>query len=180
MLSLLPDYADPARLCALGKRYEGTIRLAELPRLAPLLASSEGEAAFVLEFAIDGDRRRVVGVQVRAPLIVECQRCLGPMQIDIDASSWLGIVSGPDEAERLDEDLDPLLVEGDSLALRTLIEDELILAVPPAPLHDPESCEVRLEAVTGDDSDAHEQPDAERENPFAVLAKLRDELNNKD
>lgn len=180
MLSLLPDYADPARLCALGKRYEGTVQLAEMPRLAPLLASTEGEAAFVLEFLTDDDRRHVVDVQVTATLMVQCQRCLGPMPIEVDASSRLGVVSGPDEAARLAEDLDPLLVEGDRLALRSLIEDELILAVPPAPLHDPESCEVRLDAVAGDETEAQSEPAAERDSPFSALAKLRDELNNED
>ena len=47
MLSLLPDFADPMRLCALGKAYEGAIPLADLSRLAPLLTSTEREAAFV-------------------------------------------------------------------------------------------------------------------------------------
>ena len=55
MLSLLPDFADPLRLCALEKAYEGAIPLADLTRLAPLLTSSEGEAAFALVFRMDPD-----------------------------------------------------------------------------------------------------------------------------
>ncbi|MCB1801484.1 MAG: DUF177 domain-containing protein, partial [Gammaproteobacteria bacterium] len=66
------------------------------------------------------------------------------------------------------------------LALRSLIEDELILAVPPAPMHDPEACEVRLDEMVDNGKEGQSQPDAERENPFAALAKLRDDLNKED
>lgn len=178
MLSLLPDYADPWRLCALGKRYEGTVQLAELPRLAPLLASSEGEAAFVLEFATDQDRRPIVTVTVHSSLTVQCQRCMGPMSLQVDSEAQLGLVTGPGEAERLPTELDPLMVEQGRLELRSLIEDELILSIPPAPMHEPRECEVKLDQVNNDESVAHEQPDAERENPFAALAGLRDELEH--
>ena len=76
MLSLLPDFADPLRLCALGKVYEGAVPLADLPRLAPLLTSSEGEAAFVLEFDTDAERRPTVRVRVSAELPLRYQRLL--------------------------------------------------------------------------------------------------------
>jgi len=86
MLSLLPDFADPLRLCALEKAYEGAIPLADLTRLAPLLTSSEGEAAFALAFRMDPDRGPVVRVEVRAKLSVQCQRCLDAMPLTVASS----------------------------------------------------------------------------------------------
>jgi uncharacterized protein len=179
MLSLLPDYADPLRLCGLGKVYEGTIALAELPRLAPLLTSNEGEAAFVLAFSMDDERRPSVRVEVRARLAVQCQRCLGPMWYEVASESRLGVVSGPDQAERLPADLEPLLVEDGRVALRSLIEDELILGIPPAPLHPEEDCAVSLRSVNApglDDGDGGE----EKPNPFAALAALKGDSKNSD
>ena len=180
MLSLLPDFADPLRLCALGKVYEGTVALAVLPRLAPLLTSSEGEAAFVLAFETDAQRRPVVSVGVRAALLVRCQRCLQPMTVNVDSESQLAVVSGPDEAERLPDELDPLLVEQGRLQLRSLIEDELILAVPAAPLHAPADCDVDLNALNRFDGDEAEELENTRENPFAALAKLKNEPSEDD
>ncbi|MDJ0739025.1 MAG: YceD family protein [Gammaproteobacteria bacterium] len=180
MLSLLPDFADPVRLCALGKAYDGEVALADLPRLAPLLTSPEGQAAFVLAFDMDAERRPVVAVDVKARLALRCQRCLQTMYLDVDASSRLAVVSGPVEAERLPDELDPLLVENDRLELRSLIEDELILAVPPAPMHPPEACDARLN--TWNDSiadDAIKSADA-KENPFAALAKLKSDADSHD
>jgi hypothetical protein len=42
MLSLFPEHADPERLCALGKVYEGDMALSELPRLAESLVDAVG------------------------------------------------------------------------------------------------------------------------------------------
>ena len=180
MLSLLPDFADPQRLCALGKAYEGEVALAELSRLSPLLASHEGVAVFVLAFATDEERRAVVDVSVRARLALRCQRCMQAMEWEVDSSSRLAVVSGPDEAERLPDELDPLLVDEDRLELRSLIEDELILAVPPAPMHPPEACAVTLETWNDDVASDTETSDAERNNPFAVLAHLKSDADEQD
>lgn len=180
MLSLLPDFADPLRLCSLGKVYEGTIALADLPRLAPLLTSTEGEAAFALAFAMDEEHRPRIRVQVNARLVVECQRCLGPLTYEVDSASDLAVVSGPDEAERLPAELDPLLVEDGELALRSLIEDELILAIPPAAMHDAEECAVSLDAVNAGPPSSDERGGEEKPNPFAALAALKSDNTKSD
>ena len=180
MLSLLPDYADPLRLCALGKAYEGAIPLADLPRLAPLLTSTEGEAAFVLAFERDARRRPTVRVRVKARLPVQCQRCLGSMMLDVDADSLLVVVSGPDEAERLPDGLDPLLVENGKLELRSVIEDELILAIPPAPVHRPEDCGVRLGDINAGPEQGDVAVDKGPPNPFAALADWKSDRENRD
>jgi uncharacterized protein len=149
-----------------------------MPRLAPLLTSLEGEAAFALAFRLDEEHRPVVGVEVQAELSLSCQRCMRPMRLPVDAAATLAVVSGPDEAERLPEELDPLLLEDDRVALRSLIEDELILAVPNAPMHPASECSVRLETVNADPEGA-EQTTAEpaRDNPFAVLASLKSDTD---
>ena len=182
MLSLLPDYADPRRLCALGKAYEGVIPLAELPRLAPLLTSTEGEAAFALVFGKDAQQHSTVEVKISARLALQCQRCLGEMVEYVDTVSRLAVVEGLDEAERLPDDLDPLLVEDDRIALRNLLEDELILAIPTAPAHRAEDCRVDLQTINRADESA---PNAtaeviRSENPFAALAALKSDEEKQD
>lgn len=179
MLSLLPDFADPLRLCALGKVYEGAVPLADLPRLAPLLTSSEGEAAFVLEFDTDAERRPTVRVRVSAELPLRCQRCLGSMRQAVEADARLVVVSGPAEAERLPDDVDPLLVEDGRLELRSLIEDELILAIPAAPSHRPDQCPVSLDEVNAQPAAPRPAEDDDGgQNPFAALADWKGDRQN--
>ena len=180
MLSLLPDFADPMRLCALGKAYEGAIPLADLSRLAPLLTSTEGEAAFALAFRMDAQHRPTVQVKVQASLPLQCQRCLDTLIHEVDLETRLVVVRGPEEAERLPDDVDPLLVGEDRLALRSLVEDELLLTVPPAPRHRPEDCSVRLDEVNAQPEQQVESADEDGSHPFAALADWKSDNENQD
>lgn len=180
MLSLLPDFADPLRLCALGKAYEGLIPLADLPRLAPLLTSTEGEAAFVLEFDRDAARRATVRVNVKATLALQCQRCLDTMTLPVNGESRLVVVDGPAEAERLPEDVDPLLVDDEKLVLLSLIEDELILAIPPAPMHSSDACATKLQQINAAGDKLTAGDALSKAHPFASLASWRSDDNEQD
>lgn len=180
MLSLLPDFADPLRLCALGKAYEGVIPLADLPRLAPLLTSTKGEAAFVLEFDRDAARRATVRVNVKATLALQCQRCLDTMTLPVNGESRLVVVDGSAEAERLPEDVDPLLVDDEKLVLRSLIEDELILAIPPAPMHSSDACATKLQQINAAGDELTAGDALSKAHPFASLASLRSDDNEQD
>ncbi len=173
MLSLLPDHADPSRLCGLGKVYEGVIALSEFARLSLLLTDAAGNATFRLAFSKNEDKRDVVEVSVRATLAVQCQRCLGTVKREIVSTSQLGVVSGPAEMERLPDSLDPLLVEENQVVLRDLIEDELILSIPNAPTHDPEECEVSLSELSTRPAGLETETEEKPPSPFAALAALK-------
>lgn len=180
MLSLLPDYVDPVRLCGLGKVYEGTIGLSEMPRLVELLTDASGDAQFRLDFGRDAEQRSVVGVVVETGLRLTCQRCLGAMEHRVATSSRLAVVQGPVEAERLPGDLDPLLVTGERIALRALLEDELILSIPNAPMHPPDECEVDLRRLNSGSARPPTGLQAQTESPFAALAGLKRKRNRND
>jgi len=93
---------------------------------------------------------------------LRCQRCLETLIVPLRVASRLLLVpSGrqwPDE-ELAQDDYDA--VEADKeMALLPMIEEEVLLALPIAPMHD--SCETP--AATNDE---------QASSPFAALAKLR-------
>ena len=59
-----------------------------------------------------------------------------------------------------------------------LIEDELILAIPPAPRHPEAECAVKLADYQREPET--EAPKAAKVNPFAVLAELKRDNNETD
>lgn len=170
MLPQLPEQADPRRLCEQGKRFEGRVALNSLDRLVPLLTSSEGEAAFQLIFDRDEHNRSRIRGHVTAELQLRCQRCMQSMRLPVDVDFTLSPVKGLGEAEALPEEYDPLLLEERLLHPMDLVEDELILAIPPAPRHVVAECAVDLNEYR-DTSEAVEP--AQREHPFAALKQLK-------
>lgn len=135
MSNQLPDLLDPARAVAQAREYGGCVRVGSLPRLRPLVANARGELRYCLRFARDGAHRAVVHVVVRGVLSLFCQRCLEVMEWPVDEQSALALVRGFDEAAALPDDYDPLILDETLLRPLSLVEDEVLLAIPAIPRH---------------------------------------------
>ncbi len=166
----LPEQADPWRLCEQGKCYEGRVALQDLARLTSLLNFTGGEAAFTLAFDRDETRRPRVRGRVCAELQLCCQRCLQSMPLAVDLVFQLSPVTGLEEAERLPEEYEPLMLDEHLLHPMDLVEDELILAIPPAPRHTAADCGVDLTDYRQESAPEAAQ---QKENPFAPLRVLK-------
>ena len=168
-----PDSVDPWHLLDREQVIQGELKLAALSRLSSLLHDNGGEerAGFSLSFHRDQDRRAVVHCEIKATLVLTCQRCLEPMSMPLEIDSRLALVNGIEEAERLPEDLEPLMLEEDAaLHIAELVEDELLLAIPDAPRH------IEADCAQGQDEcldEVMEHTQVAEANPFDVLAVLK-------
>ena len=109
-------------------------------------------------------------LQAQAQVTLSCQRCLQPLVQALEVERDFRFVRDEAEAERLDENADEdvlAMPSGATIDLASLIEDELILALPLVPRHTacPQPLPVPDAAEDGDD-----EP---RQRPFAVLASLK-------
>ena len=167
MLSRLPEWIEPLALAEAGREFSGSLDLAALARLAPLLATDQGRLDVNLVLDRDEAGTRFLAGQVHAQLQLLCQRCLGPMDFALDSAFRLGLVRGEEEARTLPSDYEPLMVGAEPMPLAEIVEDEVLLALPIVALHrEPHPCaaEQYQEALP---------EDAQRENPFAVLAQFK-------
>ena len=118
-----------------------------------------------LRDAGDGLPRIGLSLLAHTRVRVQCQRCLLPMNCALRAQARLRFAADEASAERLDPDSDDdILALPQALDLRELIEDELILVLPPFPRH--EHCEPP--GPMRDAADGEVQPNA-----FAALQGLR-------
>jgi uncharacterized protein len=166
---------DPRRLDATAfavqtASLEGRWPLAGFVRLTDGVARA-GDVAWSargqLRSVAGGDAEVWLHVAARARVQRECQRCLQPVLLDLDAARALRFVADEATAEALDaESEDDVLALPRSLDLHELVEDELLLALPLVPMH--ERCPQPLPMAHG-----KVEPDGEpAPKPFAVLAGL--------
>ena len=134
------ERVNPFRMATDGVSRRGEIPLSGMSRLAPLLSDDAGSAQFELFFHLDSHSRPVITGSVQARLEVICQRCLEPMSLDLNLAIALGIVRSDEEAVAVLKEREPLTLTGDTVSLAELVEDELILALPGAPVHPAGSC----------------------------------------
>ncbi|MFC4159546.1 YceD family protein [Chitinimonas lacunae] len=169
MSDLIFDNGEFARL---EKARSGELTLDKLPRLASDVLGG-GPVVFELVGGSDRRRRYTLDLRLQGALRIRCQRCLGEMPFDLDVATRFTLFSDEarlDAAEAEDEDIDGLLIERE-FDLKALIEDEILLTLPYAPVH--EQCAPTAQAV--EDAAKPQKP-----NPFAVLAGLKGRLKSDD
>jgi uncharacterized protein len=163
----IPEHIDPYRFTEQSLHLEGAVKLADMPRLNPSLCE-EGDTVLVrLHFGVDEQGINYIKGHLETRLKLQCQRCMEPYIYEIMSDFVLGIVSSLDEANALPELYEPALTKDGSLALRELIEDEIILNLPIIPRHEIETCNMTLPF-----RDA-EWEKSDTKNPFAVLKVLK-------
>jgi uncharacterized protein len=152
---------DGFEFASAGATQQGVWPLSEFPRLRDVLASDGGEVAYEVRGVRDERGRPGLRLKVNGTLALRCQRCLEPMPFEVHTDETLVLAATLAEihAEPADAHAPDRVVAGKEMALRELIEDELILAVPYAPRH--ASC---VPAGAGDR--------AEKVSPFAGLSGL--------
>ncbi len=163
----LPDRLDLYAAAEAGRVIRGRIPLASLTRVIPLTSSVASELEVVLEFGRDQEGTRYLTGSIRGMLELQCQRCLESMDYPLNVKFQLGLVQNPDDVQYLTDRYEPLIVAAEPALLAEVISDEVLLALPIAPLHEGM---VNCREVT---ADYHASADAQRDNPFAVLEQLK-------
>lgn len=177
----LPSRLDVAVFAKAQAALDGTLPWAEMPRLSEAtIAPADGGSA--VSWQAQGLWRQPLGgsaeirlrLLARATVWLTCQRCLEPVSETLEIDRTLRFVTGEDEAARLDEDSEEdVLALTRALDLPSLVEDELILALPLVPRH--AVCPQRLPWPAAGDADAapdRKEPEGAA-HPFAVLKALK-------
>jgi uncharacterized protein len=154
-----------------GVSISGTLSPLDLQRFRPLLAVDAGSIEAELSFSRDEENRYVIHVAVVANVSVTCQRCLEPLSLRVTSDNTLAVVWTDEQAAHLPRHLDPLIAEQEACGLWDLVEEELILAMPPFSYHETEECKERIAVFS--DPLPEEGTAEEKPNPFNVLAQLK-------
>lgn len=181
-MSTHPLLIDNVAFAKQNERLEGDLSLQNFSRLSELLqsiasiekakrpsddVSSPSQATtatvhYVLKGQTDAVGQHYLHLSISTDLSTVCQRCMGamPLKLNLSFNYLIGDVNVNDvEASDIEgsDDLD-LQQASPAMDVVALIEDEIIMAMPIAPIHD--------------DCGAIISQSGEKANPFAVLKGL--------
>lgn len=177
MLSRLPVEVNPFRLVEQRKRLHGLMPSGRMSRLQEVVLPETDDFTVEMDFTRSISGLPMISGYVRGCVVVECQRCMQPVQIDVDSTLEVALTSHQADERPEQEGLEAWLVEDERLFLQDFVEDEVLLALPLVAKH--EQCEPARELIealptdlpanestqTDDDNDGQ----AVKKNPFAVL-----------
>jgi uncharacterized protein len=170
MLDRLPEYIDPLHLADKRGALKGRIPLSSLDRLADMLANDTGSVVIEFFFGREGRLAKIEG-RIEAVLELKCQNCLQAVEWPVNSVIKLGIVTSIEQADRLPESYEPLLLEEEKVLLKNIVEDELLLILPAFPKHQYPCFVPKLGNKPLDSLVNAKQ--SSPENPFSILAKLK-------
>ena len=145
-----------------GGLLKGELPVASLTRVLDLLAGSAGSLSYHVLGQVGSRNRPQLVLELDGVLSVCCQRCLEGIDYPVRIRSLLELVDDEEELtqEEFEDDSKDFLSAQKELDVVELIEDEVILDLPPAPRH--ENCTL---------------PEAGRQSegvsPFSVLKSLK-------
>ncbi len=128
---------DAFRLSAAGSEIAGSVDPGELPRLADVVEPGRGEIAWRIRGIRDAQGRPALAVELRGHVPLECQRCLGTVDVRVEQRTELLLAHDERELASLDAESElEVALASERLDARTLVEDELLLTLPYAPRHE--------------------------------------------
>ncbi|MDX4945105.1 23S rRNA accumulation protein YceD [Providencia manganoxydans] len=166
----LPLTIDVQRAAQKNLDYVGSYKPEQVTRIAESVVSVDSDVESELSFKIDNQRLTVIEGHSDVDVTLQCQRCRKDFKHHVYVSYCFSPVVSDEKAEALPEGYEPIQIdEFGEIDLLGMIEDEIILSLPVVPVHDSEHCEVsEADMVFGE-----LPPEAEKPNPFAVLASLK-------
>lgn len=172
---------DALQACRQEAHYHYHLAAPQLGRLAENDIELMDTVAVTCDFYRDDNYKPFVRLAVDGKVMLPCQRCFEPMEVPFSSEQDLVLlVSEHQDEQNFAPDSEPVWLDsGEWLNINQVVEDEILLSLPSAPLHAPEDCAVPLDDIDdiddawAADNDVAKDPD-ERPNPFAVLAQLKD------
>lgn len=177
-LGALPHLVEVRTLAARGAVVEGSLAPIRMPRLLATIVTADTPARVEARFDRDEEGRYVLDLSVEMTVEVACQRCLAPLGITLASNSQLVALWSDDQAQHLPSRYDPL-VTGDETDLWQVVEDELLLALPPFSYHEDRHCGTSAERTVPPDLSSEDEATLAKRNPFEVLARLKSESSER-
>jgi uncharacterized protein len=123
-----------------ARSLQGELLIDNLTRTLDMLANSAGHLTYQVEGRMGARNRPQLLLQIDGVLSVVCQRCLEGIDFPLSVRSVLEFVGDEEDLtqEEIEDDSRDFLPVQNEIDVVALIEDEVILNLPPAPRH--ESC----------------------------------------
>lgn len=131
--------------------------------LSERFVSNDALLSCRIQGGVDALQRPYLALHLTGQLPLRCQRCLSAMSYELDERAQLFLFADEsmlDAAMDADEELEGIVIQGE-LAVLPLIEDQLLISLPYAPLH--ENC----------NNPVLQRINQDKANPFTALSALK-------
>ena len=145
--------------------FYGKYKISNVPRVSDLARNIEDYLNVNLSFHLENGKTPCVKGIINSKIVLDCQRCLDVLDLDLKVLFNLAFVRHESQAEGLDKVYEVyVLGENEELNTLDLISDEILLSLPMSPTHEFDCIlkvgpKIKVEKI--------------HENPFDVLKNIK-------
>jgi len=143
----------------------GECKISNMPRVSEIAKNDNDSVEVDLSFHLDNGKTPCVKGIINLKVVLDCQRCLDDLEIDLNIPFKLAFVKHENQADGLDNSYEIYHVrEAEEIETIDLITDEILLSIPMVPSHNFEcGLKVNQEKIV----------EEVRKHPFDVLKNLK-------
>ena len=133
----MPVWSRPLeveRLADSGAEVDFDVPLVELPGLRSLRMNVAGNVRGRVRFSHEAGIA-VAELTLSGAAVLECQRCMKPMEVPIQTVVRVGLIGSEADIARVPAELEPMLAPGGRISIGELVTEEMLLSLPIVPLH---------------------------------------------
>ena len=143
----------------------GVYKISSLSRISEIARNKEDNVKVDLSFYLENNKTPCIKGIIDLNIILDCQRCLEALPIELKVDFKLAFVRHEQQAEGLDSSYELYITkEEEELLTIDIITDEILLSIPMAPSHDFD-CNLII--------NKDEVVEESRENPFTILKNIK-------
>ena len=144
----------------------GVYKISSIPRISEIARNKEDNVKVDLSFYLENNKTPCIKGIIDLNIILDCQRCLEALPIELKVDFKLAFVRHEQQAEGLDSSYELYVTKEEKEELLTIdiITDEILLSIPMAPSHD-----FNCNLIINEDEVVEES----KENPFTILKNIK-------
>ena len=142
----------------------GVYKISSIPRISEIARNKEDKVKVDLSFYLENNKTPCIKGIINLNIILDCQRCLEALPIELKVDFKLAFVRHEQQAEGLDSSYELYVTKEEELLTIDIITDEILLSIPMAPSHDFDCNLIINKDVVVEES---------RENPFTILKNIK-------
>jgi uncharacterized protein len=150
----------------------GVYKISSIPRISEIARNKEDNVKVDLSFYLENNKTPCIKGIINLNIILDCQRCLEALPIELKVDFKLAFVRHEQQAEGLDSSYELYVTkEEEELLTIDIITDEILLSIPMAPSHDFD-CNLII--------NKDKVVEKSRENPFTILKNIKTANDGKE
>ena len=149
----------------------GVYKISSIPRISEIARNKEDNVKVDLSFYLENNKTPCIKGIINLNIILDCQRCLEALPIELKVDFKLAFVRHEQQAEGLDSSYELYVTKEEELLTIDIITDEILLSIPMAPSHDFD-CNLII--------NKDEVVEESRENPFTILKNIKTANDGKE